>query len=47
LKHAEEFMREGNSDAALDELHQALHNRRLKGNNLLLEKIMVRHLYTF
>ena len=42
MKRAEEFVAEGNFEAALEELHNALHNRRLKGNNLTLEKIMVR-----
>ena len=48
MKKADELVSEGNVDAALEELHNALHNRRLRGNNLILEKIMVRFypLYT-
>lgn len=41
MKRATDFVNEGNIEAALEELHNALHNRRLKGNNLILEKIMV------
>jgi hypothetical protein len=44
IKRAEELVAEGNFEEGLEELHNALHNRRLKGNNLMLEKIMVSHL---
>ena len=41
LKNAQELKREGNIDAALEELHQALHGKKFRGNNIILEKIMV------
>jgi len=42
LKHAQELRIEGNSEGALEELHQALHGKKFKGNNIILERIMVR-----
>jgi hypothetical protein len=41
LKHAQEFKAEGNIEGALEELHSALHGKKFKGNNIILERIMV------
>eukprot|EP00347_Sterkiella_histriomuscorum_P021885 403332425 len=41
LKHAQEFKAEGNIEGALEELHQALHGKKFKGNNIILERIML------
>lgn len=41
LKHAQELKAEDNMEGALEELHQALHGKKFKGNNIILERIMV------
>lgn len=41
LKLALELKEEGNIEGALEELHQALHGKKFRGNNIILERIMV------
>ncbi len=41
LKHAQELKEENKIDEALEELHQALHGKKFKGNNIILERVMV------
>jgi hypothetical protein len=41
LKQAEQFEADKNWQQAIEVLHQALMNRRNKGNNAMMEKIMV------
>jgi hypothetical protein len=41
LKQAEQFEAEDNWPQAIEVLHQALQNRRNKGNNAMMEKTMV------
>ena len=41
LKRAQELKDEGSIQEALEELHQALHGKKFKGNNIILERIMV------
>jgi hypothetical protein len=41
LKQAEQFCAEGNWQQALASLHMALQNRRNKGNNTMMERLMV------
>lgn len=41
LKQAEQFEVDNNWEGAIEVLHQALLNRRNKGNNAMMEKIMV------
>ena len=47
LKIAQELKQEGHIDAALEELHQALHGKKFRGNNIILERIMVKHCIAF
>ena len=41
LKQAEQFVAEGSWQAAVQILNAALQNRRIRGNNSMLERIMV------
>jgi thioredoxin-like negative regulator of GroEL len=41
LKQAEQFCADGNVKSALEVLQSALQNRRNKGNNSMLERLMV------
>jgi hypothetical protein len=41
LSQAEKFMNEGQWEKAISTLHDALQNRRNKGNNSMMEKMMV------
>ena len=41
LKQAEQFVAEGSWQSAVQILNAALQNRRIRGNNSMLERIMV------
>lgn len=41
LKHIRELREGGNMEATLEELHYALHGRKFRGNNPVLEGVMV------
>ena len=41
LKHILELKIEGRAEDALEELHLALHGKKFKGNNVILERIVV------
>jgi thioredoxin-like negative regulator of GroEL len=41
LKQAEQFTLENNPEKAIESLNSALQNRRNKGNNQMLERLMV------
>jgi len=41
LSQAEKFMNEGQWEKAISTLHDALQNRRNKGNNSMMEKMMI------
>jgi hypothetical protein len=41
LKNALELKEAGNFEAALEELHLVLHGKKFRGNNLILEKIIL------
>ena len=43
LKQSDQFCGEGDFEKALDVLEGALQNRRNKGNNAMLERLMVSH----
>ena len=43
LKQSDQFVNEGSWDQALEVLVAALQNRRNKGNNQMLERLMVSH----
>jgi len=45
LKKADEYCKLGNWKVALEQLRNALTNRRNRGNNSLLEKLMVQVIY--
>lgn len=45
LKKADEFCKVQNWKAALEQLRNALSNRRNRGNNSLLEKLMIQVIY--
>ena len=44
LKQSEQLREDGNWNAAIDILNQALQNRRIKSNSSMLERIMVSQL---
>ena len=44
LKQSEQLLEDGNWNAAIDILNQALQNRRIKSNSSMLERIMVSQL---
>ena len=41
LKQSEQFLEDGNWESAITILNLALQNRRIKGNNAMMERIMV------
>ena len=43
LSQAEKFQADGKWEEAISTLHDALQNRRNKGNNAMMEKMMVRN----
>lgn len=42
IKNAIELKEQGNIQGALEELHQLLHGKKFRGNNIILERVMVR-----
>jgi hypothetical protein len=41
LKNAMELKESGNFEGALEELHLVLHGKKFRGNNLILERIII------
>lgn len=41
LKNANELRETGNYLAALEEMHAILHGKKFRGNNIILERVMV------
>jgi len=41
LKNATELREMGNVTAALEEMHSILHGKKFRGNNIILERVMV------